>query len=149
MEITRETDYAIRCVLFLARQPDTVFMVGEIAEKQDVPKAFLAKILQKLVNGGIVSSIRGVKGGFRLLKKPKDISLLKVIEAVDGPVSLNVCVVDKLSCERSAHCSIHPVWVDLQQDLAKKMNSIHFDKLVKNEKSFMEGKKKKSKRRRA
>ncbi len=149
MEITRETDYAIRCVLFLALQPDRVFMVGEIAEKQDVPKAFLAKILQKLVKGNFVSSIRGVKGGFRLSKNPKDISLLKVIEAVDGPVSLNVCVVDKRNCDRSAHCSIHPVWVDLQQDLAKKLNSIHFDKLVKNEKSFLEGKKKKSKRRRA
>ncbi len=148
MEITRETDYAIRCVLFLAMQPDRVFMVGEIAEKQDVPKPFLAKILQKLVKGNIVSSIRGVKGGFRLFKNPKDISLLNVIEAVDGPVSLNVCVVDKRSCDRSGYCSIHPVWVDLRQDLAKKLNSIHFDKLVRKEKSFLEGKKKKSKRRR-
>ena len=149
MEITRETDYAIRCVLFLAMQPDRVFMVGEIAEKKDVPKAFLAKILQKLVKGGIVSSIRGVKGGFRLNKKPKDISLLKVIEAVDGPVSLNICVVDKRSCDRSGHCSIHNVWVDLHDDFAKKLNSIDFSRLVKNEKSLLEEKKKKSKRRRA
>lgn len=148
MEITRETDYAIRCVLFLAMDPSKVFMVGEIAEKQDAPKPFLAKILQKLVRGKIVNSIRGVKGGFQVARDPRKISLLEVIEAVSGPVGLNVCVVDKQSCDRSGHCAVHPVWIDLQKDFSRKLSAIKFDKLVNKEKAFGEGKKVRSKRRR-
>ncbi len=148
MQITREADYAVRCVLFLTRDPARMFMVGEIAREQDVPRMFLAKILQKLVKGGIVTSVRGVKGGFQLARKPADISILDVIEAVSGPVGLNVCVVDKQSCDRSGRCAVHPVWVDLQKDFSKKLSAIKFDKLVKKEKAFGEGTEIPSKRRR-
>lgn len=149
MEITRETDYAIRCVLFLSMNPEKSCMVGEIADKQGVPKAFLAKILQKLVKRNIVTSIRGVKGGFQLAKAPGNISLIDVIEAVSGPVSLNVCVIDRKNCERSGHCSVHPIWVDLQEDFEGKLKKINFKKLADNEKALFEGKKKITKRRRA
>lgn len=140
MEITRETDYAIRCVLFLSMDPERVYMVGEIADKQNVPKAFLAKILQKLVKGDIVSSIRGVKGGFQLARASKDISMLDVIEAVHGPISLNICVIDKERCDRSGHCSVHPIWVDLQEEFSGKLKKIDFRKLAEKEASLIEGK---------
>ena len=68
MQITRETDYAIRCVLHLARQPRRVAPAAEIAAATQVPRIFLAKILQRLAKAGIVVSQRGVQGGFSLAR---------------------------------------------------------------------------------
>lgn len=139
MEITRETDYAVRCMLFLSMAPGEAFMVGEIAERQCIPKSFLAKILQKLVKMKTVRSTRGIKGGFQLAKSPKNISLLEVIEAVQGPILLNTCVIGQKSCKRSKYCSVHPVWVDIRKGLRRKLDAINFGILARKEKAFIEG----------
>ena len=110
MRISRETDYAIRCMLHLCADAGKVSMVDEIAQARDVPKSFLAKILQKLKRAKLVESFRGVKGGFRLARDPSGISLLDVIEAIQGDVGVNVCAVDELACDRSAECVVHPIW---------------------------------------
>lgn len=125
MQITRETDYAMRCVLYLSGQPDKVVMVDEISREMATPKSFLAKILQKLVKAGVVRSFRGVKGGFQLNRAPKDINLLDVIEAIEGVVALNACAVDSSVCGFSGTCGVHTVWVKLRgevNDLIKKHN---------------------------
>lgn len=130
MQITRQTDYAIRCVLYLAEHPDEVKVVDEIARSKSIPKVFLAKILQKLSKAGIVRSYRGVKGGFELAKRPKDITLLDVIEAIEGPVAMNICAIDKRLCNRSNQCSVHPVWVKLRQDTERKLRKYSIDRLI-------------------
>jgi Rrf2 family protein len=89
MKIARETDYAVRCLLFMARSPLAIHTVGEIAESQKIPSCFLAKILQKLVRAGLLSSSRGVRGGFRFRRNPRDVTLLSAIEAVEGPLALD------------------------------------------------------------
>ncbi len=125
MQITRETDYAMRCILYLSGQPKKVVMVDEISREMGTPKSFLAKILQKLVKAGIVNSFRGVKGGFQLNREPKDINLLDVIEAIEGVVALNACAVDSSVCSFSGTCGVHTVWVKLRgevNDLIKKHN---------------------------
>jgi len=125
MQITRETDYAMRCVLYLSGQPDKVVMVDEIAREMAVPRSFLAKILQRLVKAGVVRSFRGVKGGFQLSRAPQDINLLNVIEAIEGLVALNACAVDSRVCEFSNTCGVHTVWVKLRgevNELLKKHN---------------------------
>ena len=69
MYITRETDYGVRCVLYLARKAQEIAPVNEIAKAMHIPKSFLAKILQRLVKAGIVISGRGISGGFFPCKK--------------------------------------------------------------------------------
>lgn len=130
MQITRQTDYAIRCVLYLAEHPNEVKVVNEIASSKSIPKVFLAKILQKLSKAGIVRSYKGVKGGFELAKRPKDITLLDVIEAIDGPVAMNICAIDKRLCNMSNQCSVHPVWVQLRQDTERKLRKYSIDRLI-------------------
>jgi Rrf2 family protein len=115
MEITRETDYAIRCVLYLSGKGDSVIMADEISRAMSVPKSFLSKILQKLSKAGVVTSFRGVKGGFRLARKPKQISLLDIIEAIEGPAAMNRCALDASLCNFSGTCTVHPVWVRLRK----------------------------------
>lgn len=131
MQITRETDYAIRCVLHLSYSPDKVTMVDEIAKERKIPKSFLAKILQKLARAKIVKSFRGIKGGFRLAKKPREITLLDVIEVIEGPVAMNKCAINKKICSLSNSCSVHPVWVEIRKDVEKRLRQQNFEKLIK------------------
>ena len=131
MFITRETDYAIRSMRYLAANHGNTVVVAEIAKSQGIPNAFAAKILQKLVRAELVQSIKGVKGGVRLARKPSQISLLDVIEAIRGPVALNICVVDKKSCDRSEYCSVHPIWMDINQELVKRLKKHKLSQLVR------------------
>ena len=117
MQITRETDYAIRCVHYLAGKPGAVTMVDEISREMCIPKSFLAKILQRLSKASIVKSYRGVKGGFELARPAHEINLLDVIEAIQGPVAMNICALDNTLCSLSGACSIHPVWVEVRREV--------------------------------
>ena len=135
MQVTRETDYAIRCVYYLAGKKSGVTMVDEISKEMNIPKSFLAKILQKLGKGSVVKSYRGVKGGFMLSRAPEEISLLEVIEAVQGPVAMNICALDKALCERSTACAIHPVWVEIRKQLEQTLRRKNFADLRLNPES--------------
>lgn len=117
MQITRETDYALRCVYYLAQRPERVCMVDEIAEAMEVPKSFMAKIARKLGKAGLVIAHRGAGGGFELARKPEAVSIYDVVCAIEGEVALNICTGKEQRCSRSAHCPIHPVWVDLRRDV--------------------------------
>lgn len=126
MQITRETDYAVRCVLFLSRSNEIVVMTDAIAAEMDVPKSFLAKILQKLVKADIVKSYRGAKGGVSLSKVPEKISLLDVVKAIEGDVAMNRCVFDPASCDFSSDCSVHPVWSELSKRVESYLKGTKF-----------------------
>jgi len=134
MLITRETDYAVRTVLYLARDCDRTANVTEVAHAMHIPKSFLAKVLQRLVRHHILASMRGVGGGFRLARKPSEISLLSIMEAVQGPAAINVCAIDSKRCRLSATCAVHPVWVELRQDMEKRLKRQTIDKLVADRK---------------
>ena len=113
MQITRAAEYAIRGVLYLSLQPKgSTCLLGEISEKQDIPPSFLSKIFQNLSRAGYVSSTRGTGGGFTLVKAPKDISLLDIVEAIDGQISLNVCLNNGAICDNKPTCAVHAVWGD-------------------------------------
>ncbi len=130
MQITRETDYAIRCVHYLSMKRGTVTMVEEISREMCIPRSFLAKILQKLSKASIVKSYRGVKGGFELARDPGKITLLDVIEAIQGPVAMNLCALDERLCDFSSTCSIHPVWVEVRREVEKMLKKKNFEKLM-------------------
>lgn len=132
MQITREGDYGIRSILFLARQPfKKVSFVNEISEEYKIPRSFLAKILQKLVKAKIVRSYRGVKGGFSLAKPARDISMMDVLEAIEGKLYLNICLMDKKQCDFSKNCPVHGVWAIAQAKVADILKKANFDDLAK------------------
>ena len=81
-------------------------LLHEIGHAQDIPESFLAKILQSLVHAGLAESRRGARGGFALGRPARDISMRAVVEAVDGPIALNACVLYPDDCERSARCAM-------------------------------------------
>jgi Rrf2 family iron-sulfur cluster assembly transcriptional regulator len=132
MQVTREGDYGIRSVLYLARQPfKKVSFINEIAEEYKIPRSFLAKILQKLVKAKIVRSYRGVKGGFSLARHSREITVLEVLEAIEGKLSVNICLADKKKCNFSKHCPTMPLWANVQAKMADTLKRANFDDLSK------------------
>ena len=132
MQITREGDYGIRSILYLARQPfNKVSFVNEISEESKIPRSFLAKILQKLVKAKIVRSYRGVKGGFSLTRPARDITPLDVLNAIEGRLAINICLVDKKKCNYSKHCPTHFMWVAVQAKIVETLKKTNFEDLAK------------------
>lgn len=129
MQIKRETDYAIRCVYYLAGRERDLVMVDEIAQEMAIPKSFAAKILQKLVRAGLVASHQGVKGGFRLAKAPEEISFYDVMLVTEGPLSMNVCTEDRKSCDLSRTCKVHPFWFRVRQEVEDVFRRVTFARI--------------------
>jgi Rrf2 family protein len=111
LRISRKIDYGLRAMIYLASIPqESVVPFREIARQMDVPEDFLAKILKTLVDQGLVRSTRGPHGGYALARPPSHISFLDVIEAVEGPVALNVCLDGEDACGHTSACTMVEVW---------------------------------------
>jgi Rrf2 family protein len=130
MQITRQADYAVRAVLHLARNGDQRTATSAIAEEQRIPPSFLAKIVSQLSIAGLLHTSRGARGGVTLARNPKDITLLEVIEAIDGPIQLNECVGENGSCSFDDECPLRPVWCEAQEDLITRLKSANFADMV-------------------
>jgi Rrf2 family protein len=134
--ITRATEYAIRTVIFLAKQPPgEIVLKKDICRTQDVTPAFLTKILQPLIKAGIVSSQRGVGGGFLLARDPQKINLLDLLEAEEGPLKLNHCLVDNGVCLRETYCAAHRVWDESQNEMVRVLKKYSIAELAAKEKN--------------
>jgi Rrf2 family protein len=116
MQLTRAADYAVRVMIHLAALPSAgrVSLLS-LAQATGAPESFLSKVLQALARAGFISSQRGQSGGFRITSRGRQTSMREVIEAIDGAICLNVCLMHGRSCPRKARCPAHPVWVRAQQ----------------------------------
>jgi len=130
MQITRQADYAVRAVLYLARNGHQRTATSMIAEKQRIPPSFLAKIVSQLSIAGLLHTSRGARGGVSLARPPQEITLLEVIEAIDGPIQLNECVGDAGACSFDDDCPLRPVWCDAQEQLVNKLKGTNFADMI-------------------
>jgi Rrf2 family protein len=133
MQITRQADYAVRAVLHLAKIGNTErAATSTVAREQNIPPSFLAKIISQLSIAGLLHTSRGARGGVTLARDAKDITLLEVVEAIDGPIQLNECVGSEGACTFDDNCPIKPVWCDAQEELVSRLRNTNFaDMLVK------------------
>jgi Rrf2 family protein len=115
MQLTRAADYAARVMIELAGMPaDTLTSRATLACRVEVPEQFLSKILQVLVRSGLVRSQRGASGGFKLGRPASELTLLDVIEAIEGRLFLNRCLDLSEGCDRHTWCAAHHLWVEAQ-----------------------------------
>jgi Rrf2 family protein len=118
MQITRAADYAVRVMVHLASLPEgNKVPLASLAEATGVRNNFLSKVLQRLVHQGYVTSHRGTGGGFCIEVAAKRATLLQVIECIDGPTQLNVCLGESSTCEQRSWCGVHPIWAKAQEAL--------------------------------
>lgn len=131
MQITRQADYAVRAMVYLSQLgPEQRASTSQIALDKQIPPSFLAKIVSQLSVAGLLQTSRGARGGVSLAKDPKQISLLDVVEAIDGPILLNECVGDHSTCSFGSNCPMKPIWCDAQQELVNRLGSTNFANLT-------------------
>jgi Rrf2 family protein len=134
MRLTRAGEYAIRCVLFMAMNRErSIIGRKEIAEAMDIPAQFLGKVAQNLARAGIIAIRQGAHGGYELVVPPEELSLLRVVEAIDGEIFLNDCLHRPDTCDRSPLCSVHRVWETARNQLRATLDGISLAGLVERE----------------
>ena len=134
LQISRRIEYGLRAMVCLAAQPEgRVMSFREIARRMTVPQDFLAKILKQLVTRKLVSSTRGAHGGYRLGRPARDISFLEVIEAVEGPVMVNLCQEGHDACRMSRACTLYGVWKRGQEQMLDVYRPATLDQLAMGE----------------
>lgn len=132
MRLTRAAEYAIRCIVYLSQQGRGILASkNDIAERAEIPAHFLAKIAQDLARAGLIDIRQGPKGGFILLKEPRDITLLEVVETMIGEIYLNDCVAKPSSCNALTACGVHQVWIRARNQLRETLRKATFDQLIR------------------
>ena len=128
MQLSRKADYALRAVAYVAQlKKGELASIGRIAKSRAIPREFLAKILKELTSAGLLVSFQGVTGGYRLARRAKEISFLEVIEAMEGPVAVNLCVDGgHCDCTREKGCEIRPFFVKQQELIHKALKKQTF-----------------------
>lgn len=131
MQITRQADYALRAMLYLSElEPTQRAATSQIAEDQHIPPSFLAKIISQLSIAGLIHTSRGARGGVSLARPAEEISVLEVVEAIDGPIALNECTTDAAACAFGEDCPLRPLWCDTQSELVKRLRKTSFAEFV-------------------
>lgn len=132
MRLNQATDYAFRAVLHLSCLPrGQVVEAKLIAEEEHIPMRFLLKIFRLLIQAGIVESYRGINGGYALARTPAEISMLDVIEAIEGPIRINRCLISPGECSKkfSPRCPIHHALFAVQHSMADQFSKYNFQML--------------------
>jgi Rrf2 family protein len=131
MQLTRAADYAVRVMIHLAGlPPGTRASRGELARAAECPEQFLSKVLQGLTRAGLVTSHRGNTGGFELPEARSVTPLLDVVQAIEGPVRLNLCLTSDHACRRQQSCPAHGVWVQAQEAMLGVLQSVSIGHLA-------------------
>ncbi len=130
MRITQEADYAFRIVRCLAAENGKMGS-AQISECAGIPHRFTFKILRKLTHASITSSIRGKGGGYLLAKEPKDITMLDIVEIIDGPVCINKCLEPGYSCtmHQETLCQLHHKIAEISEKIRDELRLVTFDSL--------------------
>ena len=128
----RKGDYSVRAVLDLARHGGERRKAREIAGEMDIPHRYLTQILANLVQHGLLSAVAGPTGGYTLARPAEEISLLQVVEAAEGPIALEQCVLRGGPCTWEESCPIHIPWARAQNALAVQLAATSFGDLAKS-----------------
>ena len=118
MKISTKGRYGLRILMDLAlHQSDKPRLIRDIAKSQQISEKYISRLVIALRKAGMVRSVRGVNGGFHLAMKPEDITLLDVIEVMEGPLSIVDCVSAPKRCKLSENCAPREVWCKLNEDI--------------------------------
>lgn len=130
-QISRRADYAVRIMIELGLlNADERLPARKLARRTGVSKAFLHKITADLVKAQLVTTYAGPSGGLALTKPLADVDMLQIVEAVEGPICLNICLVSPEACEREKICPAHTFWGEMQTMITQRLREQTLDKLT-------------------
>jgi Rrf2 family protein len=119
---SKACELGLQAVLFLSTKEDRVFNATEVSKELKVPKEFVSKVLQILTSSGIIGSKKGKNGGFYLAKKPAEIKLIEIVEAIDGLDLFKTCVLGFPGCSHETPCPVHDKWGKLREEAYKMLS---------------------------
>ena len=135
MKISTKGRYGLRILLDLALHgQDAPRLMKDIARSQQISEKYISRLILPLNEAGFITSFRGAKGGLKLAKQPKEITLLEIVEAMEGRIAIVDCVFDKDFCPKSNDCSACKIWSSLNKKIRKQMDEITLKDLLKSEK---------------
>ena len=131
MKISTKGRYGLRILIDLAtHDPEKPRMLKDIAESQQISEKYISRLVIDLRRAGLIRSVRGVKGGFHLAKLPEEITLLKVLETMEGPLSVVECVKSPEKCKRQMLCPARSIWKKLNDDIRGLTSQITLDDIL-------------------
>ena len=136
-QISRRVDYAVRMMIELGLHEGEFMSAQRMSVRTDVPKSFLHKISIDLSKADLVHTQAGPGGGLSLGKPLDQINMLHIIEAVDGPICLNICLIRPQECKRDRFCPAHDFWGHLQASLVRQLQEATLVQLVEEARALM------------
>ncbi|OQA79365.1 MAG: HTH-type transcriptional regulator CymR [Lentisphaerae bacterium ADurb.Bin242] len=134
MKISTKGRYGLRILLDLARHENgNPRLIRDIAESQQISEKYISRLIIDLRRAGMVRSIRGAKGGFRIAKSPRELTLLDIVEVMEGPLSIVDCVRAPERCPRNLHCVTREIWDNLNADIRESMRKVTLQDIIEND----------------
>jgi len=116
--LSQTAEYALRAAVWLAEHPAGPVRVGDLAHALRVPRNYLSKTMHQLARAGVLSSVRGKNGGFRLARQPAAIRLLEIVEPFEPIMDRRTCVLGRAVCSDAAPCQAHDRWKEVARTTA-------------------------------
>ena len=130
LRVTKLTDYASIVLAALAQAPDEVHSAAGLAERAGLELPTVAKVLKPLAHAGLVAGFRGSNGGYRLARPAESISLIEIVEAIEGPLGMTECSGDHGSCELEARCGVRGNWRHINDVVADALRGIRLSQML-------------------
>jgi Rrf2 family protein len=132
LKLTKKADYGLIALRHLASVPGATASTKDIADLYHLPVPLLAKVLQKLKSSGILESVAGTNGGYKLSRRPDRISALEVVRAIDGPVILTHCFTEHGTCDQSGNCTVREPLRRVHEAILELLNGFTIDDLAES-----------------
>ena len=130
LRVTKLTDYATLVLAALAESPTRVLSANELAELAHLELPTVSKLLKPLAHAGLVESFRGSNGGYRLARDPAAISVIEIVEAIEGRVGVTECSGEHSHCEIESHCSVRGKWRDINTVVADALRAVTLSEML-------------------
>ncbi len=130
LRVTRLTDYATLLMTELAAEPDSVHSGAALAERTRLELTTVSKVLKALAQAGLIEGLRGAWGGYRMARPTDEVSLLEIVEAIEGPLGMTECTVPGSRCEHQAHCTVAPHWSQVNEVIVEALRSMTLARML-------------------
>ncbi len=130
LRVTRLTDYATVVLTVLAAEPDRVLSAAELAERAGLEAPTVSKLLKPLAQAGLLEAFRGAHGGYRLSRPPEEISLIAIVEAMEGPLAMTECSLDDASCGIASQCTARANWRRINDIVADALRGVSLAQML-------------------
>jgi FeS assembly SUF system regulator len=128
--LSKLADYGVIVATHLASDPERQANAAAIAGATRLPQATVAKLLKALAHAGLVTATRGAAGGYRLARRPAEISVAEVVAAIDGDIGMTQCSVHDAECERTTYCLTRPHWAAINRAVGTALAAVSLDDMI-------------------